>query len=144
MKRVLTKEILKDYQQKYKGIFDFMDEQTAKIKELGYIETLTGRRRYITPDEHTDHGLRAIAINTPIQGSSADIVKLGMYKVWESLKGTGAQLLLQVHDALLIECPIEKADEIYTTSKQILENVVQLDIPLKVTMKKGFTWGDMS
>ena len=107
-----------------------------------------GRRRYIpsinSRNKLEKSGAERIAVNTPIQGSAADIVKKAMLDVTTLLKkeGCSAQLLLQVHDELIFECPKEEADTVATLIRQAMESVVELRVPLKVSVEIGPRWGD--
>lgn len=144
MKRELTKLILKEYKERFPGVFKFMMDQTELIKTQGYIETIYGRRRYIDVSKHKEHSLNAIAINTPIQGSCADVVKIGMQKVYNALPKE-AKLVLQVHDALVVECPDQLIDVVSVRMKESLEgHYLGLEIPFRVSIKIGKSWGEMT
>ena len=110
------------------------------------METLYGRRRYVPELIATNRTLREagerLAYNMPIQGTAADIIKLAMIKLDRELQGTGAHLLLQVHDELLIEAPEEKAEEISRLVKTIMEGAASLTVPLAVEAGTGPNWYD--
>ena len=126
--------------------------QAIKIIEQaekeGFVETINGRRRYIKAINSANKSEKAaaerIAINTPIQGSAADIVKKAMIKVHAELseKFPEAKLLLQVHDELIVECPENQAEEVAKIMKTSMESVTQLSVPLKVSVEIGKRWGE--
>ena len=117
-------------------------------RENGYVETITWRRRYIPEIKSSSkivlQGAERIAINTPIQGSAADIVKTAMIKVQAALEksDTGAKMLLQVHDELIFECPEDNAENAISIIQREMENAVQLKIPLRVSVERGKNWGE--
>lgn len=117
-------------------------------KANGYVETLLHRRRYVPELSAKNFNVRSfgerIAMNTPIQGSAADIIKVAMVRVYNELKNRNlkSRLILQVHDELLIETYIEEIEEVKTFMKEIMENSIKLDIPLKVDLKLGDNWYD--
>ena len=123
-----------------------MEKIPEKAKEDGYVETLFKRRRYI-PELHSKNynvrqfGIRA-AMNTPIQGTAADIIKLAMIHVEQALKEQNlkSKLVLQVHDELMIETVPEEKEKIQEILKECMENVIQLSVPLKVEIGEGKNW----
>ena len=143
-----AKEYIESYLNSYPDIRRYLDEVVASAKENNYVTTMFGRRRYIPELSAQNKNIRnfgeRVAKNSPIQGSSADIIKIAMINVDKKLKegGTGARLLLQVHDELLIESPRECADEILALLQSEMENAVKLSVPLKVEAKSGDTWFD--
>ena len=114
----------------------------------GFVETISGRRRYIKAINSANKTEKAaaerIAINTPIQGSAADIVKQAMIKVHSELsqKFPEAKLLLQVHDELIAECPENQAEQVAELIKTTMESVISLSVPLKVSVETGKRWGE--
>jgi DNA polymerase-1 len=137
-------EFLDAYTATYAGVQRYFADTIMEAEKTGYVETLFGRRREL-PDIRSGNktvkaGAERVARNTPIQGTAADIVKKAMIAV--DKEGLGAKMLLQVHDELIFECPREEATENAEHIKQIMENVVKLKIPLKVSVETGERWGD--
>lgn len=138
-----------NYLNTYPGVQRYMEDIVEFGRRHGYVETVLKRRRYI-PDLRAknrvvQNNARRIALNTPIQGTSADIIKLAMIKVYRELEQRQLQscLLLQVHDELLLEVPTRHCEEISRMLKAAMENAYQLRVPLVVTVKKGPNWYDM-
>ncbi len=148
VRKAEAKEYIEQYLNKYKGIKKFMDETPEKVKQLGYVETLFKRRRYI-PEINSNNfvvrqfGARA-AMNTPIQGTAADIIKIAMINVFKELKKQNlkSKLILQVHDELLIETYNDEEEIVRNILKNCMENVIKLSVPLKVDLNKGKNWHD--
>ncbi|HKL85277.1 MAG TPA: DNA polymerase I [Treponemataceae bacterium] len=136
------------YFQTYSGVASFIEETKEKAKQTGYVETIMGRRRYIRAIHSSNKielsGAERIAVNTPIQGSAADIVKAAMLKVDSALKQNNLQtrLLLQVHDELILEAPESEAKIVTNIVKKEMEGVITLAVPLKVSVETGLRWGD--
>ena len=141
-----AKEYIKSYLDSYPAIEKYLDDIVNSAKENGFVTTMLGRRRYIPELSATNKNIRnfgeRVAKNSPIQGSSADIIKLAMINVDKKLKesGTGARLLLQVHDELIVETPKECAEEVLNILKSEMENAIKLSIPLTVEANIGKTW----
>lgn len=139
---------IKEYFARFPGIQRYLDETKKKARKDGYVETLLGRRRYFpifkaqASNANYQVQLRAEreAINHPIQGTAADIVKLAMIRLHEALAGYRARMLLQVHDELLIEAPEEEVAEIRPIVVDVMCNAVELDVPLKVDVSTGQNW----
>lgn len=146
--RTQAKEFIDSYFATYSSVQSFMQETITKAEQTGYVETLFGRRRYITAinskNKIEKSASERIAINTPIQGTAADIVKKAMIKVNQELltKYPDAKLLLQVHDELIAECPSSQADQVSSIIKASMESIVQFSIPLKVSVEIGKRWGE--
>jgi len=123
-----------------------MDSEIAKARDNGYVETLYGRRRYLPDINHSNFNLRSFAertaINTPIQGTAADIIKIAMLKVAEVLKKEQLQsrVLLQVHDELLLEVTNEEKEKVAELVKNAMETAVKLSVPLVADVATGKTW----
>ena len=123
-----------------------MHKVVADAREIGYTETLYGRRRYIPELKSSNFNVRSgaerIALNTPIQGTAADLIKLAMIRVENTLneKYPDAQLLLQVHDELIVECPEGIAQEVAALVSREMENVASLSVPLTAEAKFGKSW----
>ncbi|MDR1059493.1 MAG: DNA polymerase I, partial [Treponema sp.] len=136
------------YFKTYAGIRRFIDELIRKTEETGFASTILGRRRYISAINSRNKTEKAaaerVAVNTPIQGSAADIVKTAMLRVDRALAETGspARLLLQVHDELILECPKERAKEAALLVRGEMENAAALRVPLRVSVETGKRWGD--
>ena len=137
------------YFRRYPGIKRFMEDIVVKAREQGYVSTIMNRRRYLPDIFSPNRNVRGFgertAMNTPIQGSAADIIKLAMVRVNRKLKETGlkSKMVLQVHDELIFEVPGEEMDRIIPLIRDCMENAVKLDVPLVVDMKKGFNWYNM-
>jgi DNA polymerase-1 len=136
------------YFKTYAGIRRFIDELIGKTEETGFASTILGRRRYIPAINSRNKTEKAaaerVAVNTPIQGSAADIVKTAMLRVDRALAETGspARLLLQVHDELILECPREEAKKAAALVREEMEKAVTLKVPLRVSVETGKRWGD--
>jgi DNA polymerase-1 len=144
--RAKAKEYIDSYLASYPGINEYLHNVARDAREDGYVTTMLGRRRYIPELSSTNKNLQnfgeRVARNSPIQGSSADIIKIAMINVDKALRehGKGAKLLLQVHDELLIESPRECAEEILEILRTEMENAVKLAVPLKVDAHIGENW----
>ncbi len=142
-----AREFIDAYFRTYPRVKAFHEEQIALALERGYVETIFGRRRFIrdelqSPDGGVAANARNNAINTPIQGSAADIVKLAMLRVHERLRDSklDAHLLLQVHDELVLECPAASVKPLVALLKETMEGVVALQVPLLVEAGSGDSW----
>ncbi|MES1259901.1 MAG: DNA polymerase, partial [Gemmatimonadota bacterium] len=120
----------------------------AIAKEQGYVETLFGRRRYIPEINDRNFNIRSFgertAQNTPLQGSAADLIKIAMVRIHKALPAAGlkAQMLLQVHDELVIEAPADETEHAAALVKEHMEGAAKLDVPLVVTVGIGDNWMD--
>src|SRR5690606_22652265 len=141
-----AKRYIDSYLNNYDKVKSYMDNIVAIGKELGYVETILNRRRYIPELKSRNFNVRSfgerVAMNTPIQGSAADIIKVAMVKVYKELKRRNlkSKLILQVHDELIIQAHRDEVDLVVNIVKDIMENSVKLDIPLKVDLKVGENW----
>ncbi len=146
--RAMAKEYIDSYLSSYSGIESYLEDTIKLAKEQGYTTTMFSRRRYIpelnAPNKMVRNFGERVARNSPIQGSSADIIKIAMINVSRRLKesGLGAKLLLQVHDELLLECPREHAEAVQAILTEEMENAVKLAVPLLVEAKCGDSWFD--
>ncbi len=138
------------YFQKFPGVKDYLDSIRKQAAEWGYVETLLGRRRYFPGLQNpVNHQVRQReereAINAPIQGTAADIMKVAMLRVSKALqdKEPSVKCLLQVHDELVLECPAAQLAEIAALVQQVMENAYSLDVPLKTEARSGTNWGDL-
>ena len=143
-----AEEYKESYLSKFNGVKAFMEEIIKKAEKDGYVETLFGRRRYITELKSSNFMTREfgkrVAMNTPIQGTAADIMKIAMNNVYKELidNKLDAKIILQVHDELLIEAKEEQKEKVKEILKKCMENATKLDIPLKVEMQEAYSWYD--
>ena len=139
---------IKNYKETYSGIAAYLDRSIEDAREKGYAETLFGRRRPLPELKASNRVQRAfgerVAMNAPIQGTAADIIKIAMVRVYRRLKKEvpAARLILQVHDELIVETPQETAEAVRELVRQEMESAVQLAVPLLVDAKVGKTWGE--
>ncbi|HHY39996.1 MAG TPA: DNA polymerase I [Syntrophaceticus sp.] len=140
---------IENYFQQYPGVKRFMAQTVIEAREKGYVQTILKRRRYLPDLLSSNRNVRAFgertAFNTPIQGSAADIIKLAMINIYRELQEMGlrAHLLLQVHDELVFELPPEEVDILVPVVRSGMENVIDLVVPLKVSIEIGQNWNDM-
>ena len=136
-----------NYLKKYSGIKIFMEDIVNKAKEEGFVETLFGRRRYVPELKSKNYVVRQfgtrVAMNTPIQGTAADIMKIAMNKVYDGIKNLDAKVVLQVHDELVLEVKEEQKEKAKEILKNSMENATTLEVPLKVELSEGKTWFDI-
>ena len=144
--RYEAKDYIDNYLNNYRGVRDYMKQVVENARETGYTETLYGRRRYIPELKSSNFNIRSgaerIALNTPIQGTAADIIKLAMIRVEQALNEhyPEAKLLLQVHDELIVECPEAIAPQVAQLVSREMQNVAQLNVPLTAEAKTGKSW----
>ena len=144
--RKQAQEYIDNYLEKYSGIKAFMEESVEMAKQNGYVETLFGRRRNVPELKSSNFMMREfgkrVAMNTPIQGTAADIMKIAMNNVYKELKAKNidAKLILQVHDELLIEASEKDAEETKNILKNCMENAMKLKVPLKVELSEAQDW----
>lgn len=144
--RKKAENYIEQYLNKYEGVKAFMNDIVEEAKEKGYVETLYHRRRYITELSSSNYMVRQFgtraAMNTPIQGTAADIMKIAMIKVFDRLREEklDAKLILQIHDELLIECKEEQKQQVKQILKDSMEQAVTLDIPLEVEVSEAGNW----
>ena len=159
----LANEFIKRFYSRYPKVFEFLEGLKKQAISQGYVETILGRRRYVdftsrnlqqlknvAPEEIElsklknlgayDAGLLRAAANAPIQGSSADIIKIASIKIHELLQNYQARLLLQVHDELIFEVPPQELEELQIKIKSVMENALELSVPLLVEAKAGNNW----
>ncbi len=143
-----AKGIIDRYFERYAGIRRYLDETVAHARAHGFVETLFGRRRYI-PDilsrnRNAAQAAERAAINMPIQGTAADLIKMAMITLDRELssQGLAARMLLQVHDELLLDAPEDEADRVLPLVRDVMANVATLRVPLKVEAGSGPTWAD--
>ena len=146
--RKIAKEYIEEYLRKYSGIKKYMEKTEKEAKENGYVATEFGRRRYIPELNSTNYmirqfGIRA-AINMPIQGTAADIMKMAMIEVQKKIEENGlkSKIVLQIHDELLLEVPLEEEEIVKKMLKDSMENIITLSVPLIAEVSVGSDWGE--
>ncbi|MDR2931470.1 MAG: DNA polymerase I, partial [Oscillospiraceae bacterium] len=139
---------IKNYLSTYAGVKKYMDDTVAAATENGYVETLFHRRRYLPELASSNRANREfgkrVAMNTPIQGTAADIIKIAMVRVYDRLRREGleSRLILQVHDELIVESPHEEADRAAAVLHEEMEAAVSLSVPMEADVGRGATWLD--
>ncbi|RKX85314.1 MAG: DNA polymerase I [Spirochaetes bacterium] len=137
------------YFEKYSGVSNYIKNIVEEAEEKGYVKTIMGRKRKIngisSGNKTEKMAASRIAVNTPIQGSAADIVKIAMIKIFNELKNNNlkSSVLLQVHDELILEVPEKELKTVSNLVKATMENVVEIPIPLRVNIETGRSWGDI-
>ena len=143
-----AKQYIENYLEKYEGIKKYMEDTSEKAKETGFVETAFGRRRYIPELKSTNYMIREFgkraAMNTPIQGTAADIMKIAMNTIYQELLNSklDAKIVLQVHDELILEVKEEQKEKAKKILKESMENATKLDVPLKVEVTDAKSWYD--
>lgn len=146
--RKQAKKFIETYFDSFPGVYKYMTEIVERAKKQGYVETLFHRRRYLPEINSKNYNLRSFAertaMNSPIQGSAADIIKIAMIHMQEKLKEMGlkAKMLLQVHDELIFEAPKEEIEILEKLVPSVMDSAVKLSVPLKVESASGNTWFD--
>jgi DNA polymerase-1 len=141
-----AKEFISQYFQRFAGVRTFLDRQVEIAREQGYVETLLGRRRYITDIRDKNFNVRAFAErtaqNTPLQGSAADLIKVAMVRIHAALRRDGfrTRMLLQVHDELVFEAPEDEVERVRPLVKGLMEGAAVLQVPLVVDVGVGRNW----
>ena len=144
--RKKAKQYIEQYLEQYSGIKNFMDNVVEEAKEKGYVETLFKRRRYIPELKSSNYMVRQFgsraAMNTPIQGTAADIMKIAMINVLKELKSRNmkSKIVLQVHDEMMIESPLEEVDDMKDILKNCMENACKLNVPLIAEVSEATNW----
>ena len=143
-----AKEYIENYLDTYKGIKQYMEDIVAIGKEKGYVETIMKRRRYIPELKSKNYNVRSfgerVALNTPIQGSAADIIKVAMVKFYNRLneEKLKAKLILQVHDELIVDCPEDEREKVLEIMKDVMTHAVDLKVDMKIDVNSADTWYD--
>lgn len=141
-----AKQYIDNYLEKYSGIHHFMQDIVFDAQNQGYVSTIFGRRRYIPELKQKNKNIvlfgQRIAMNTPIQGSAADIIKIAMNQIYRKLKEEklSSKLIMQVHDELIIEAKIEELEQVKQIMKDCMENVIQLKVNLEIDLNTGKSW----
>lgn len=143
-----ARDMIDRYYEAYPGVRTFLDNVVARAKQTGYAETMYGRRRHIPELKAKNPQLRGFgertAMNHPMQGTAADIIKIAMVRVSRRLEeeGFAAHMILQVHDELDFECPVDEVERLTTMVRDVMEHVVDLHVPLIAEASTGVTWAD--
>lgn len=143
-----ARDMIDRYYEAYPGVRMFLDNVVARAKQTGYAETMYGRRRHIPELKAKNPQLRGFgertAMNHPMQGTAADIIKIAMVRVSRRLEeeGFAAHMILQVHDELDFECPVDEVERLTTMVRDVMEHVVDLRVPLIAEASTGITWAD--
>ena len=143
-----AKEYMEAYLEKYHGVRDYMKRVVEQAKEDGYVSTLYGRRRALPELKSSNFNTRSfgerVALNMPIQGTAADVIKIAMVHVAERLRAEGlkAQLILQVHDELIAECPEEETERVKAILREEMEGAASFSVPLTCEAKGGKSWAE--
>ena len=144
-----AKAYMDAYLEKYHGVRDYQKNVVAKAKADGYVSTLFGRRRALPELKNSNFAVRSfgerVALNMPIQGTAADVIKLAMVRVWRRLKKEGltrAKLILQVHDELIAECPEDEAETVKALLIEEMQNAAEFSVPLLVDANIGKSWAE--
>ncbi|MBN1120174.1 MAG: DNA polymerase I [Anaerolineae bacterium] len=149
-----SEAFIKTYFERFPKVREYLDGTRRQAAECGYVETLLGRRRYFPILSSTDTSQRANierraaereAVNMPIQGTAADIIKIAMIRLHDALRdrGLSGQMLIQVHDELILEAPEDEIEETAALVKNVMENAYPLSVPLKVDAHVGENWGEL-
>ena len=144
IKRGTAQRYIENYLAKYPGVRNYMEAITNTAAEQGFVTTIMGRRRSI-PEINSSNfnereAARRIAINTPIQGSAADIIKMAMVRIHARLKSMRSRMILQVHDELVFEAALDEVDELKAIATREMENAYPMDVPVKVEVSTGLNW----
>ena len=130
-------------------IRNYVEDTKAACRERGYVETVLGRRRYL-PDitsrnVHVRQAAERAAVNMPIQGTAADVIKIAMLRIMERMDELEmrSKMILQVHDELIFEVPRDELDRMREVVMELMPSALPLDVPLDVELKSGDTWGDL-
>jgi DNA polymerase-1 len=142
-------KFIKAYFEKYTGVSKYLEDTREKARRDGYVETLLGRRRYIPDINSANRQVREsaerMAINMPVQGTSADIIKVAMLNLYSEMEKMQlkSKMLLQVHDELVFEVPDAEMDTMRRLVPKVMDSAVELSVPLKVDTKAGRNWGEV-
>jgi len=143
-----ARDYIATYFARFPGVKRYTEETIETARELGYVSTLLGRRRYV-PDIHSsNYNVRTFAeraaVNMPIQGTAADLMKIAMIRVHSELAGLTGKMLLQVHDELLFECPPDQIEKVAAIAREGMGGAYEMRVPLKVDVKAGRNWAEMA
>jgi len=142
-----AQKFIDSYFDRYSGIRSFIDRTISGVREKGFVTTLLKRRRYIPEIGSANERVRGfaerVAVNTPVQGSAADLIKLAMIACHDEFKDTGVRMIIQVHDELIFEVPKDILKDTAKRVKDLMEGITPLKVPLKVDIEAGESWLDM-
>lgn len=137
---------IRSYFTRYAGVKRFIETTIAHVRDTGYAETLYGRRRPIPDMSSKNPNVRGFAertaVNTPLQGTAADLIKVAMIRIHEEMRGMEAKMILQVHDELVFEAPVAEVETLRAMVKRVMEGVRELAVPLVVEVGEGLNWRD--
>ena len=146
LSRAESKAIIENYYKSFPKLKDFTNEQVEFARENGYVKTILGRKRYLNDINSRNAIIRSSAernaINTPVQGSAADIIKIAMVKINREFQSQSmkTKLILQVHDELIFDCLIDEIDNVKKIVSYNMQNAYKLKVPLKVDIGQGYNW----
>ena len=142
-------QFITSYFEKYPKVKEYIETTKSQARELGYVQTVLGRRRYIpeinSPNRQVREAAERMAINMPVQGTSADIIKIAMVNIHREMEKQGlkSKMILQVHDELVFEVPPDEIDLMKKLVADIMPQALKLSVPLKIDIKLGKNWGEM-
>jgi DNA polymerase-1 len=142
-------QFISAYFDKYSGVKGYLDATKAEAAEKGYVQSVSGRRRYIPEINSANAQVRQaaerMAVNMPVQGAAADIIKLAMIELQRRMdeRGLGSKMILQVHDELLFEVPPGELEEMKQLVLEVMPKALELSVPLKIEVKVGKNWGQL-
>lgn len=142
-------EFIKSYFEKYPKVKEYLESTKKQARGQGYVQTILGRQRFIPEIDSTNRQIREaaerMAINMPVQGTSADIIKVAMIELYREMvkRGLRSKMTLQVHDELVFEVPEEEMEEMRRLVEEIMPRAMELSVPLKIEVKTGRNWGEM-
>ena len=140
----ISKQFIDTYYARYPGIREFMDNAIEKARKDGYVTTLFGRRRHIPEINSKNRQVRQFAertaMNTPIQGTAADMIKVAMIEIYGKIKEMRSKMILQVHDELIFDIHKDELEQMKDIVRSTMETSVDLDVPVKVDMGIGSNW----
>ncbi|MFH1068083.1 MAG: DNA polymerase, partial [Candidatus Glassbacteria bacterium] len=140
------RQFIDDYFDRFPRIREYIDRQVGSAREKGWVTTIMGRRRrlpeIVSANRAQRQNAERIALNTPIQGSAADLIKAAMIQIDRALreKFPEAKMILQVHDELVFDVPEKQAEEVGALVRELMENAIRLDVPVKVDLGRGRNW----
>jgi DNA polymerase I len=144
-----AQQFIDAYFLRYPKVAQYIQDQIKSVEKLGYVTTILGRRRYLPEINNKNQSIRQLAqrqsVNTPIQGSASDLIKSAMVKIHHQIEDAGfkARMILQIHDELLFDLPLKETEKFVNLSRDTMENVFHLSVPIKVDIKIGRDWGKM-
>jgi DNA polymerase-1 len=142
-------QFIETYFEKYPKVKEYLEASKQSAREKGYVQTILGRRRYIpeinSPNRQVREAAERMAVNMPVQGTAADIIKIAMIQLHHEITrhSLSSKMLLQVHDELLFEVPPEEIVEMKRLISEVMSEAMELSVPLKATIKIGKNWGEM-